>query len=100
MPDFLRRDDVAAVYEQQTGYAPRDLDFYTLLAALRHGIVMFRISRRALHRRMLDAWSRASTGSSPARAVSRSSPTRRSSGSDARRARSSPAGSRATHRAG
>jgi aminoglycoside phosphotransferase (APT) family kinase protein len=49
MPDFLRRDDVAASYEKQTGYAPRDLDFYTLLAALRHGIVMFRIGRRAAH---------------------------------------------------
>ena len=49
MPDFLRRDDVAASYEKQTGHAPRDLDFYTLLAALRHGIVMFRISRRAVH---------------------------------------------------
>lgn len=49
MPDLLRRDDVAASYEKQTGYAPRDLDFYTLLAALRHGIVMFRIARRMAH---------------------------------------------------
>jgi len=46
MPDLLRRDAVAARYEKLTGYAPRDLDFYTLLAALRHGIVMFRIARR------------------------------------------------------
>ncbi len=49
LPGLLKRDDVAASYEKQTGYAPRDLDFYTLLAALRHGIVMFRISRRAAH---------------------------------------------------
>jgi aminoglycoside phosphotransferase (APT) family kinase protein len=49
MPGLLRRDDVAASYEKQTGYAPRDLDFYTLLAALRHGIVMFRIARRMSH---------------------------------------------------
>ncbi len=49
MPGLLKRDDVAASYEKQTGYAPRDLDFYTLLAALRHGIVMFRISRRMAH---------------------------------------------------
>ena len=49
LPDLLRRDDVAASYEKQTGYAPRDLDFYTLLAALRHGIVMFRIARRMAH---------------------------------------------------
>jgi aminoglycoside phosphotransferase (APT) family kinase protein len=49
MPGLLRRDDVAASYEKQTGYAPRDLDFYTLLAALRHGVVMFRIARRMAH---------------------------------------------------
>jgi aminoglycoside phosphotransferase (APT) family kinase protein len=49
MPDLLKRDDVAASYEKRTGYAPRDLDFYTLLAALRHGIVMFRIARRMAH---------------------------------------------------
>jgi len=49
MPSLLRRDDVATSYEKQTGYAPRDLDFYTLLAALRHGIVMFRIARRMAH---------------------------------------------------
>jgi aminoglycoside phosphotransferase (APT) family kinase protein len=49
MPGFLRRDDVASRYEKQTGHAPRHLDFYTLLAALRHGIVMFRIARRAAH---------------------------------------------------
>jgi aminoglycoside phosphotransferase (APT) family kinase protein len=49
MPELLRRDQVAARYEKLTGYAPRDLDFYTLLAALRHGIVMFRIARRMAH---------------------------------------------------
>ncbi len=47
MPHVLRRDTVAAYYEELTGYAPRDLDFYTTYAALRHGIVMFRIARRA-----------------------------------------------------
>ncbi len=46
MPHVLRRDAVAARYEELTGYAPRDLDFYTTYAALRHGIVMFRIARR------------------------------------------------------
>ena len=49
MPELLRRDAVAARYEKLTGYAPRDLDFFTLLAALRHGIVMFRIARRMAH---------------------------------------------------
>jgi aminoglycoside phosphotransferase (APT) family kinase protein len=46
LPHVLRRTAVAAHYEQLTGYTPRDLDFFTLYAALRHGIVMFRIARR------------------------------------------------------
>jgi len=46
LPHVLRREAVAAYYEELTGYAPRDLDFYTTYAALRHGIVMFRIARR------------------------------------------------------
>ena len=49
IPHLLRRDDVAASFEKRTGHAPRDLDFYTLFAALRHGIVMFRIGRRSIH---------------------------------------------------
>jgi aminoglycoside phosphotransferase (APT) family kinase protein len=46
MPDLLRPEDVAADYERLTGHAPRNLDFYAAYAALRHGIVMFRIARR------------------------------------------------------
>jgi len=49
VPDLLRRDDVVAQYEALTGYAPRDLDFYTFFASLRHAIIMFRIARRAIH---------------------------------------------------
>lgn len=49
MPHFLRRDDVAAAYESLTGSAPRDLDFYLFYAAVRHGIVMSRTQRRAIH---------------------------------------------------
>ncbi|MDQ3147408.1 MAG: phosphotransferase family protein [Actinomycetota bacterium] len=49
MPDFLRRDDVAGTYESLSGHAPRDLDFYTLYAALRHGAVMSRVQRRAIY---------------------------------------------------
>ena len=49
MPELLRRDDVAARYESITGYTPRDLDFYTMYAATRHGIIMSRIARRAIH---------------------------------------------------
>jgi aminoglycoside phosphotransferase (APT) family kinase protein len=49
MPQFLRREDVAATYEQLSGHAPRDLDFYSVYAALRHAIVMSRVTRRAIH---------------------------------------------------
>ncbi|MFN8543649.1 MAG: phosphotransferase family protein [Candidatus Binatia bacterium] len=49
MPHFLRRDEIAATYASLTGHTPRDLDFYTMYAALRHGIIMSRIQRRAIH---------------------------------------------------
>jgi aminoglycoside phosphotransferase (APT) family kinase protein len=49
LPTFLRRDDVAARYADLTGYQPRDLDFFTMYAALRHAIIMFRIHRRTVH---------------------------------------------------
>lgn len=48
LPDFLRREDVAAQYQAVTGHTPRNLDFYTLYAALRHAIIMFRIQGRAI----------------------------------------------------
>jgi aminoglycoside phosphotransferase (APT) family kinase protein len=48
MPHILRRDTVADLYESLTGYHPKNLDFYTAYAALRHGIVMFRITRRSI----------------------------------------------------
>ena len=40
---------VAALYERITTYTPRHLDFFTMYAALRHGIVMSRVQRRAIH---------------------------------------------------
>jgi aminoglycoside phosphotransferase (APT) family kinase protein len=40
---------VAAIYQEASGHAPQDLDFYTAYAALRHGVVMFRITRRSVH---------------------------------------------------
>lgn len=48
LPDFLRRDDVAATYRDLTGHEARDLEFYTLYAALRHAIIMFRVQSRAV----------------------------------------------------
>ncbi|SDI00706.1 phosphotransferase family protein [Nonomuraea jiangxiensis] len=49
MPDFMRRDDVCRQYRELTGYEPRDLDFYEMYAALRHGIIMARIWQRRIH---------------------------------------------------
>lgn len=49
LPDFARPDKVAAVYEEVTGYAPQDLDWFITYAALRHGVVMARIKRRMIH---------------------------------------------------
>ena len=49
MPGFLRRADVVAHYERVSGATLRDLDWYLVYAALRHGIVMSRTQRRAIH---------------------------------------------------
>jgi aminoglycoside phosphotransferase (APT) family kinase protein len=48
MPDFMRLDEVAATYESATGHTPKDLEFYTLYASLRHAIVMSRVARRSI----------------------------------------------------
>jgi aminoglycoside phosphotransferase (APT) family kinase protein len=44
----MRLDAAAATYEAASGHRPRDLDFYTFYAALRHGIVMYRTARRGI----------------------------------------------------
>ena len=49
LPDFMRRGDVAATYEELTGSAPRDLDWYTAYAAVRHAIIMTRVGMRQAH---------------------------------------------------
>ncbi|MET7767533.1 phosphotransferase family protein [Nocardia sp. NPDC005366] len=49
LPDFLRRDVVTAEYEKFSGHRVRDLDFYLVYAALRHAIVMARVTRRMIH---------------------------------------------------
>ena len=48
MPHFMRLDEVTAAYESFTGYTPRDLEFYTVYAALRHAIVMSRVAQRSV----------------------------------------------------
>lgn len=49
LPHLFRRADVVAQYEEATGAPVRDLDFYLVYAALRHGIVMSQIERRRIH---------------------------------------------------
>ncbi|MEV8529149.1 phosphotransferase family protein [Streptomyces sp. NPDC052000] len=49
LPGFLRREDIERRYAQLTGHTPRDMDFHTLYAALRHAVVMLRIAYRQLH---------------------------------------------------
>ncbi|MCF6475113.1 phosphotransferase family protein [Nonomuraea sp. MG754425] len=49
LPAFMRREDVCATYRDLTGYEPRDLDFYELYAALRHGVIMARVWQRRIH---------------------------------------------------
>jgi len=46
MPDFLRKDDVAATYEKLSGHKPRNLDFFIFYAALRHGIIIAKVHQR------------------------------------------------------
>jgi aminoglycoside phosphotransferase (APT) family kinase protein len=49
MPDFMLPDDVCRKYRELTGYEPRDLGFYEMYAALRHGIIMARVWQRRIH---------------------------------------------------
>ncbi|MGW1379064.1 phosphotransferase family protein [Streptomyces sp. NPDC002446] len=49
LPGFLRRDRVEARYARLTGHPPRDMEFHTLYAALRHAIVMLRVAYRRVH---------------------------------------------------
>lgn len=49
LPDFMLPADVCVTYQQLTGYRPRDMAFYEMYAALRHGIVMARVWHRRIH---------------------------------------------------
>ncbi|MFC9787532.1 phosphotransferase family protein [Rhodococcus sp. NPDC127528] len=48
LPDFLRPADVVAGYRDRTGHDAQDIEFYTLYAALRHAVVMFRVQTRTI----------------------------------------------------
>jgi aminoglycoside phosphotransferase (APT) family kinase protein len=48
MPHFMHRDRMVELYEERSGYTPKDMDFYTMYAALRHAVVMSQVQRRAI----------------------------------------------------
>ncbi len=49
LPDFLRPDDLAEMYQKITGHPVEDLRWYETYGALRHAIIMSRISERMVH---------------------------------------------------
>jgi aminoglycoside phosphotransferase (APT) family kinase protein len=49
LPGFMRREDVCSQYTELTGYEPRDMEFYEMYAALRHGVIMARVWHRRIH---------------------------------------------------
>jgi aminoglycoside phosphotransferase (APT) family kinase protein len=49
LPDFLRPDDLAETYQKITGHPVEDLRWYETYGALRHAIIMSRISERMVH---------------------------------------------------
>ncbi|RXS88244.1 phosphotransferase family protein [Streptomyces sp. TM32] len=49
LPGLLCRDRVESRYAELTGHRPRNMEFHTLYAALRHAIVMLRVAYRRIH---------------------------------------------------
>ncbi|GGU49176.1 putative phosphotransferase [Streptomyces albospinus] len=49
LPGFLRRDRVESRYARLTGHRPRNMEFHTLYAALRHAVVMLRVAYRQVY---------------------------------------------------
>lgn len=49
LPDFLSVDTVGRLYGEITGHPVQDLRWYVTYAALRHAIIMSRISERMVH---------------------------------------------------
>lgn len=49
LPDMFRPVDVAATYAARAGRAPADLTWYLAFAAMRHGVIMRRVTERSIH---------------------------------------------------
>lgn len=48
LPDMLRRDEVVRQYAERSGHEPRDLDWFLVYAATRHGSIMVRTMGRRI----------------------------------------------------
>lgn len=48
MADFMRADDLAAAYEAASGHQLGDLRWHVAYAAMRHGVIMRRVTERAV----------------------------------------------------
>ncbi len=48
LPDFMRPVDLAAAYEAASGRAPGDLTWHIAYAAMRHGVIMRRVTERSV----------------------------------------------------
>ncbi len=48
LPDFMRPEDLAVTYEAATGRAPGDLTWHIAYSAMRHGVIMRRVTERAV----------------------------------------------------
>ena len=48
IPDFMQAKDLAVTYEAATGRAPGDLRWHIAYAAMRHGVIMRRVTERAV----------------------------------------------------
>ncbi len=48
LPDFMTEADITATYAELTGRTPVDLRWYGTYAAMRHGVIMRRVTERAV----------------------------------------------------
>jgi aminoglycoside phosphotransferase (APT) family kinase protein len=49
LADFMTSEGVCEQYHSLSGHEPKDMEFYEMYAALRHGIIMARVWHRRIH---------------------------------------------------
>jgi aminoglycoside phosphotransferase (APT) family kinase protein len=55
LPGFMRREDMAAEYERQSGHRVRNLEWFEVFAALRFAVISVRLSTRSIGHGMMEA---------------------------------------------